>query len=198
MLRSFKTFCEGKKIDTKKAKRAVFTFIRANPPTRGHSKVVEKVHQVAGNDKHFIFLSQKQDKTKNPLDWKTKIEFAEQLFGTTSNIVTDKKPKSPFDALEWLVNKGFSDIVFVVGSDRVPEFENRMSPFAKTLVDNFEIVSAGERDPDAEGVVGMSATKAREAAKMDDLGKFRVSTGWTGDISLKLMRAVKQSMESSK
>ena len=37
---------------------------------------------------------------------------------------------------------------------------------------NFEVVSAGGRDPDAEGVEGMSASKMRKAAAEDDFDTF--------------------------
>ena len=39
--------------------------------------------------------------------------------------------------------------------------------------DNIEVVSAGERDPDAEGLEGMSASKMRKAAMDGDFDSFK-------------------------
>ena len=51
-----------------------------------------------------------------------------------------------------------------------------------------------QRDPDAEGVSGMSGTKAREAAISGDIGKFRAATGWDGEIASLLMKAVRDGL----
>ena len=39
-------------------------------------------------------------------------------------------------------------------------------------MNTFEIKSAGQRDPDAEGVAGMSASKMRQAVKDMDIKTF--------------------------
>ena len=58
----------------------------------------------------------------------------------------------------------------VVGSDRVAGFDKLLKeynrdPRANYAFDTVEVVSAGERDPDADGAAGMSASKMRAAAK---------------------------------
>ena len=67
----------------------------------------------------------------------------------------------------------------VVGSDRVKDFENLLNKYNDVeskhgyyKYDNIQIVSAGERDPDAEGVTGMSASKMRAAAASGDYESF--------------------------
>lgn len=91
----------------------------------------------------------------------------------------------------YLAEKGYNKIIFVAGSDRVPEYEKRWLPYAQEHFAEASVVSAGQRDPDAEGATGMSGTRAREAAATGDLAKFRASTGWEGELSAQLMNAVK-------
>lgn len=195
MARSFKEFVEKQKKPTKKRKKkvAVFTFGRMNPPTAGHKKVIDKVMHLGSEGDHIVFLSQTQDKKKNPLDWKTKVAFVKEMFPGIK-VANAPEAKSPFQALEWLEKQGYTDVKVVVGSDRVEEFTTRMTPYAKDMFNSFEVVNAGSRDPDAEGVSGMSATKAREAAVAGDEAKFRAATGWHGDLATKLMRAVRKGM----
>ena len=54
----------------------------------------------------------------------------------------------------------------VGGADRVGEFEKLANNYNGKLYqfDNVEVMSAGDRDPDGEGVEGMSASKQRKAA----------------------------------
>ena len=68
----------------------------------------------------------------------------------------------------FLHNKGHKAIVMVVGSDRVAEFDKLLNTYNGVDgrhgyygFDDIKVVSAGERDPDIEGVTGMSASKMR-------------------------------------
>ena len=200
-LSSYISLTEKAKDETADKKVAVFTFGRFNPPTRGHQKLIDKTASVAkehGGD-HFIFPSQtvdkKQDpeKSKNPLDWNTKVHFMKKLF-PDSNIMKESEVKTPHHVIEMLEAEGYTDVYFVVGSDRVEEFNTRWLPYANEVFRHAEVVSAGSRDPDAEGISGMSATKARDGAKEKDLGKFRAATGWGGEMAIALMKAVQKGM----
>jgi hypothetical protein len=156
-------------------KTAVFAFGRMNPPTTGHAKLIEKVMTVAKKEKGtpMIYPSKTEDNNKNPLTYKTKLEVLRDVFGNIIN--TDASIKTPFDVLEHLNKKKFSKVVFVVGSDRVVEFKRNMSKFVESDLDNikeFSVVSAGDRDPDAEGVKGISGSKMREYVKKDKFKKF--------------------------
>jgi hypothetical protein len=111
-----------------------------------------------------------------------------------ATIMKVKEAITPHMVNEYLEKHGFTDVYFVVGSDRVKEFKVRWLPYANELFDKTGIISAGTRDPDAEGISGMSATKAREAARQNDIGKFRAATGWGGEIARKMMRAVQEGM----
>ena len=168
---AFKNF-----LNEAKEKTAVYSFGRMNPPTTGHTKLIKKVMMVAKTEKGIpmIYPSKTEDKKSNPLSYKTKVEVLTDVFGNIIN--TDTSIKTPFDVLEHLNKKKFSKVVFVVGSDRVREFKKNMSKFVESDLDNikdFSVVSAGDRDPDAEGVKGISGSKMREYVKKDKFKKFK-------------------------
>jgi predicted kinase len=67
----------------------------------------------------------------------------------------------------------------VAGSDRIPEYEKKLQQYngeGPGKLYNFkkiEVKSAGQRDPDAEGAEGMSASKMREHAQNNDFNTFK-------------------------
>jgi hypothetical protein len=154
----------------------VFTFGRMNPPTVGHGKLIDKVLSVAKSSgaKAIIYPSKTEDDSKNPLSFKMKVQVLKDVYG---NIVkTDRTVQNPFDALDKLDDKNVSKVTFVVGSDRVKEFKKNMTSHIKknlSNIKNFSVVSAGERDPDASGVSGMSGSKMRSFVQKDKFEKFR-------------------------
>jgi len=154
----------------------VFTFGRMNPPTVGHGKLIDKVLSVAKTSgaKAIIYPSKTEDDSKNPLSFKMKVQVLKDVYG---NIVkTDRTVQNPFDALDKLDDKNVSKVTFVVGSDRVKEFKRNMTSHIKknlSNIKNFSVVSAGERDPDASGVSGMSGSKMRSFVQKDKFEKFR-------------------------
>tara|TARA_Y100001936_G_C16090385_1_gene685601 strand:- start:3686 stop:4282 length:597 start_codon:yes stop_codon:yes gene_type:complete len=157
-------------------KTAVFAFGRMNPPTIGHAKLIAKVLAVAKKERGLpmVFPSKTEDKKKNPLSFKTKVKVLRDVFGNIINI--DTTIKTPFDVLEFLNNAKYEKVIFVVGSDRVQEFKKNMTRYINNDLDNikdFTVVSAGERDPDAEGVAGMSGSKMREFVIKGQFGKFK-------------------------
>ena len=84
------------------------------------------------------------------------------------------------DICTTLYNQGFTEISMVVGSDRVREFDTIIKKYNNVKsrhgfynFDKINIVSAGERDPDAEGAAGMSASKMRAAAAKGDITSFQ-------------------------
>ena len=122
----------------------------------------------------IVYPSKTEDKKKNPLSFKTKVKVLKDVFGNVIN--TDTTIKTPFDVLDKLNNAKVEKVVFVVGSDRVNEFKRNMSKFVDSDLDNikdFSVVSAGDRDPDAEGVSGMSGSKMREFVIKDKFSKFK-------------------------
>lgn len=157
-----------------------FTFGRMNPPTIGHEKLLNSLASKAGRNPYRVYLSQSQDKSKNPLIYMDKIKIARKMFPKHARqILINKKVKSTMDVAVALYNEGFKQLVMVVGSDRIREFDILLNKYngskARHGFYNFEkitVLSAGERDPDAEGVSGMSASKMRAAAKANDFTSF--------------------------
>ena len=157
-------------------KTAVFSFGRMNPPTTGHAKLIKKVMMVAKKEGGIpmIYPSKTEDNKKNPLAYKTKVEVIKDVFGDI--VIDDTKIKTPFHVLDSLNKKVYKKVVFVVGSDRVAEFKKNMSSHVSKNLDNikdFSVASAGERDPDADGVKGISGSKMREYVKNDNFVKFK-------------------------
>lgn len=154
-------------------------FGRFNPPTIGHQQLMDVAAQAASQDKdgeYLIFPSRSQDKKKNPLDPDTKIAYMQKFYPNhAGKIVNDANTKTIFDVLKMAHNNGYAGVRIVGGGDRVKEFEKLSNQYNGQLYnfDNIEVVSAGERDPDAKGVEGMSASRMRLAAAEGDFKTFR-------------------------
>jgi len=157
-----------------------FTFGRMNPPTVGHGKLMDMLSSKAGRNPYKVFLAQGQDAKKNPLSYSDKIKHIRKMFPKHGrNVLLNKKVKTVFDALVNLYDQGFKRITMVVGEDRVTEFKILLEKYNGTKARhgfyNFErirIISAGQRDPDSDGVEGMSASKQRANAKDNDFSSF--------------------------
>jgi hypothetical protein len=144
-----------------------------NPMTNGHEKLAERIKAEAKqrNADAKLYLSHSTNPKKDPLDFKTKVKFAKKAFGP---MVQNSGAKTIIEVAKELSGK-YDDLIVVVGSDRVSEFKTLLNKYNgkdfnfKTI----EVVSAGERDPDAEGVEGMSASKMRSFAASDDFANFK-------------------------
>jgi predicted kinase len=157
--------------------KAVITWGRLNPVTIGHEKLVNKVKSEAkkrGAMPH-VYISHTQDKKKNPLDYNTKYNFARKAFGS---VVTKSNAKTIIQVLQEVEKMGHNEVTVIVGSDRVSEFKTFTSKYngKDYTFDKLEVISAGERDPDAEGVSGMSASKMRAVAQAGDYDSFKTGT----------------------
>ena len=158
-----------------------FTFGRMNPPTIGHGKLLDVLAAKAGRNPYKIFLSQSQDVKKNPLSYTDKIKSIRKMFPKHArNVMINKKVKTPFDALTALYDEGYRKVVMVAGSDRIAEYDLRLNKYngkesthgLYNFKDGIKMISAGERDPDAEGAEGASGTKQRGFASDNDFIKF--------------------------
>ena len=154
--------------------KVTFTFGRFNPPTAGHQKLVEKVKNVGGD--YWIFPSLSQNAKKDPLPHNVKVRYMKKAFPMCADyIVEDKKITTALHAMTFLYDKGYTDVSMVVGSDRMSDFNSLLNKYNDVKsrhgyykFNTISTISAGERDPDAEGVEGMSASKLRQAVKDDD------------------------------
>ena len=176
------------------------TFGRFNPPTVGHEKLLKKVEQEAKGGAFRIYPSQTQDSKKNPLSPNEKIKFMKMAYPDYANAIsTSSELRTIFDVLTTLSDEGFSEVKIVVGGDRVSEFNSLAQKYNGDLYEfeNILVVSAGDRDPDADGVEGMSASKMRQAAAEDDFNTFK--SGIPSSMSVKdkeqLYKAVRNSMQ---
>ena len=73
------------------------------------------------------------------------------------------------------LQNNYGKVVLVVGSDRVNEFKTLLNKYngKDYTFDSIEIVSAGDRDPDANDVSGMSASKMRMLAAAGKPDEFK-------------------------
>ena len=181
-----------------KTSKLVFAYGRFNPPTVGHAKLMKEVMTQARKNSanHIVYASASTDKRKNPLDQKTKIKFMKKMFPQNKILAAGGTQRTFMEVLKFY-NKMYGEIIMVAGSDRIGEFQR--------IADNYngkdynyksiKVVSSGERDPDAEGVMGMSASKMREMAKNNDFKTFKTGlTNLNDRDSKQLFNAVKKGM----
>lgn len=180
------------------AKTAVIGWGRLNPPTIGHTVLVDainaKAKQYGGDPMLFLSMTQspfltpkgktnKHFKTaniKNPLDWKTKLKYAQTFYKIP--ISTDPGLNTIMSVMKYLETKGYEKVVLVAGSDRVKEFETQILPYNNTPdqsgnvnfnIKEVSVEEGGFRDEEATDASGMSASKMREAAAQDDFESFK-------------------------
>ena len=155
----------------------VVVFGRFNPPTIGHQKLLDRAAKEANKRGYElrVYPSRSQDAKKNPLTPQMKISYMRQMFPDyAENIIDDKKSKTIFNVLTGANEEGHSNMIIMVGADRLGEFQGLSHKYNGELYnyDQLEVVSAGDRDPDSDDVSGMSASKLRLAAAENDFLKF--------------------------
>ena len=152
------------------------TFGRFNPPTVGHEKLLKSVMAHSTGGEFRIYPSRSQDPKKNPLDPRAKVSLMKKMFpAMKDHIINKESMRNIFDVLKSLGEEGFTSVTIVVGGDRVGEFDELANKYNGQLY-NFEsidVLSAGERDPDADSIEGMSASKMRDSAAKGDFKSFR-------------------------
>jgi len=176
-----KRFLEKIQEDAATHNPVVMAFGRMNPPTIGHEKLVNKVHELAKDYKatHHVILSHSVNAKKNPLEAQQKLKHAKRFFPNTNFSVSSKEKPTFLQHAQALHQAGHDHLIMVAGSDRIPEYEQKLHQYngeGPGKLFNFkkiEVKSAGDRDPDAEGAEGMSASKMREHAKNNDFTSFK-------------------------
>ena len=183
---------------------AVFTFGRFNPPTTGHEKLIDalaKQQSKNAGSMMYVYPSHSQNAKKDPLPHTLKIAYMRKMFPKYKSNVIVSKSRTALEAAVELHKKGHRSIVMVVGSDRVTEFNTLLNKYNGVDskhgfygFDNIKVVSAGERDPDSEGVSGMSASKMRAAAADGNFDLFKTGVPSTFKDSLKLYNDVRKNL----
>ena len=156
-------------------------FGRMSPPTTGHEVLVNKVKDVAKSvgGTHSVVLSHTQDKDKNPLSSADKLKHAKRFFPDTNLSTSSKESPTFLSHAAELHKKGVTHLHMVAGSDRVAEYKKKLAQYNGThegALFNFKKItvhSAGQRDPDAEGTSGMSASKMRGHAASGNFKEFK-------------------------
>ena len=185
--------------ESKDGETVTLVFGRFNPPTVGHEKLLNGAKTIAGSGELRIYPSRSEDPKKNPLDPATKTNMMKKMFPDFDEmIINDEGVRTIFDALKLADDEGYSDVKIVVGSDRVAEFDSLAQKYNGTLYnfDNIETISAGDRDSEAEGVEGMSASKMRAAAAENDFEAFRqgIPSSLDDKTAKQLMNTVRKKM----
>ena len=174
MINSFKNYL------VEEERTVFFTFGRMNPPTTGHEKLMNELAKKSGKHSYRVYLSQSKDNKKNPLDFKYKVKTVRKFFPKHARqVMLDRNVRNVFDALTEIYNDGYKNVSMVVGSDRVNEFKTLLNKYngkkGRHGLYNFSkinVISAGDRDPDADDVSGMSASKMRKLASDGDFTQF--------------------------
>jgi len=168
-----------------KAKHVTIAYGRFNPPTIGHEKLIKEVMKHSKGGDWFIIPSFKVEKGINPLPYEYKVDLMEEMFPfAKGHIDKDACCQTLFIAMSYMSEKGYTDLTFVAGQDRVSDYTKKFAPveeggyngkmnvarpFSFTTV---KVVNAGFRDPDADGAEGMSASKLRAAAVAGNTREF--------------------------
>jgi len=180
-MKTFQQLQEEIRLVEASAKGVVFMFGRFNPPTLGHEKMVNRAIAVAkraGIRDIRLYPSFTQDSKRNPLPHREKVKWLRKFFKGVK-VIDDKDARTPFAVARKLSDEGMKRVIMIAGGDRVKEFQTQISKYIKHKdpdksfeFDEFQVVSAGERDPDADNASGMSASKMRGFAASKDFGNF--------------------------
>jgi len=167
-------------------KTVVITYGRFNPPTIGHGVLLDKLASIASTNKftYQVHVSQSLDPKKNPLQYVEKVKILRKMFPKHArSIILNAKAKTIFDVVLQISKNGFTRLILVVGSDRIADFTKLLNKYngvtlangeSYNFVDGITVISAGNRDPDADGAEGMSASKMRLAAAENNFIDFKL------------------------
>ena len=181
-------------------KHVTFCFGRMNPPTIGHKQVLDTMKSQGGEMK--IFVSQSQDKKKNPLDYGTKIKFIKEMFPQYAKDVVENAALNTIGKVaSYLHEQGYNAATFIAGSDRLEDMKSLLTQYNGVegkahgfyKFDVIDFASSGDREDGAEGVAGVSASGARSAAANNDFEGFQEATG-AGELAKPLFAAVRKGM----
>jgi phosphopantetheine adenylyltransferase len=185
-------------------KHIVFSYGRMNPPTAGHSKVVDKVksHADSIGANHAVVVSHSQNKKDNPLHHEHKKEYLKHIHPDVNFEHSTKEHPHFLAQLKKFNQEGHTHATMVVGSDRVKDFKSLAKKYngKEYNYKKINILSAGHRDPDAEGVAGISGTKMRNHASNNDFKSFKAGLhpNHSDDHAKRLFKATRQGMSLQK
>ena len=189
---SFKEYLE----ESKNLKTVVLAFGRMNPPTIGHKKLMEKIVSVAKkeNADAKLYLSHSQDAERNPLSYDEKIKFA-KLMGVKGLEVVSSPLRTIYQVVAEQGKDGYKRVIVICGSDRLEAFKSLKKYTNEWNLDVIELISAGNRNDNSNGVSGASATKLRKAVKEGDKETFNAIAGVEQKYKDELWNAIRKGMK---
>lgn len=189
---SFKEYLE----ESKKLKTVVLAFGRMNPPTIGHKKLMEKIVSVAKreNADAKLYLSHSQDAERNPLSYDEKIKFV-KLMGVKGLEVVSSPLRTIYQVVAEQGKEDYKRVIVVCGSDRLEDFKSLKKYTKEWNLDIIELVSAGNRNDNGNGVSGVSATKLRKAVQEGDKETFNAIVGVEAKYKDDLWKALRKGMK---
>ena len=185
-------------------KHIVFSYGRMNPPTAGHSKVVDKVKSHADKigANHAVVVSHSQNNKTDPLHHEHKKEYLRHIHPDVNFEHSTKDHPHFLAQLKKFNHEGHTHATMVGGSDRVQQFKSLAHKYngKEYNYKKIHVLSAGQRDPDAEGVAGISGTKMRAHASGNDFKSFKsgLHPNHSDEHAKKLYKATRRGMNLQK
>lgn len=155
--------------------KCVISFGRMNPPHIGHLKLLNKIAQLAKENKcnGLLYVSHSTGDLRNPLNYDEKCNYINKILPRGVKLVKSTARKLSEVLLE-LSKFGYKDIIMVVGSDRLKDFEWVHRYLKDYNINSFKLVSSGERDEDSEdSTTKASASLMRKLAIENDFNLFK-------------------------
>jgi phosphopantetheine adenylyltransferase len=166
---------EGGIVRKKYHTKVIFAFGRFQPPTVGHAVIIDAISQMASDQDAdgYIFVSSSQDYIKNPLSVEQKIKvLVKQHTGKPITFVdtTLYKCRTIFLIIDALKEKGYNDLTFIVGSDRVNDFQSTIGKYHPNVV----VTSVGDQrnTDESNDPSSVSGTRLRRLAKKENINEF--------------------------
>ena len=154
----------------------VYSFGRMNPMHNEHYILTQFMVDLAKRKKYqdiVLYTSFSQNQKKNPLYPNDKINFLKMMVPKGVKVSEDTTLKNAFQILEDLIkNKKYTRIAFVVGEDRVKDFQT-LYKYAKDWGEEVNsVIDFKIEQRKGSRTKGMSGTDMRQYAKDNDFEKF--------------------------
>lgn len=172
------------KIDT-----LYFTFGRFQPCTIAHEDMFDYISRIASenNAHHKICISSTQDSVKNIFTWEERIKV---LTTAMPHIQFNNFKDTRIDnIIKDFVSSGYINLVFVLGKDRIDDFQWIYKYKDDLGYSKFSLLEYGNRTDNV-----ISATNARLAAKEGNYNEFRklISRCFTETQAINMYSTIKE------
>lgn len=190
-LKEYITLTEG--VDDKELEPVVILPGRFQPPTVGHrlgfTKLLDLSEKLNAKPVILIIDSQKYD-ARNPLTGEMRHQYLSKMYPEFQYSIG----RNAYELIETLYKENNQvPIGGVTGGDRGDTYKGLIGRIfgnkASELYENIVI----HRDPDSlNEIIGATATKAREAALIENEPEFRALTGLNHEDGVELMRLIRR------